>query len=252
MTYTKPVFSQIIAGLNPYNLVLMFTDTERLLIAIGIVGSTVMPHNLYLHSSLCQSRRITELQPQSIAMTTLTETRASTHSMLDHRSTKMTLRFATYDALLALLLAFMVNSTILIVGASAFHYNPLIKDPSAISELQDAYHSLRDYVGYFAATMFAVALFASGQSSTITGTIAGQVIMSGFLRLKLKPVIRRVVTRAFAIVPALVTVAMYGEKGMNRLLVLSQVVLSCQLPFAIVPLIMFVSSRNIMGGAREL
>ena len=157
-------------------------------------------------------------------------------------SIKLTIKYFTYDISVSLLLAFLVNSMILIVAASAFHD----RDLRQVRELEIAYNQLRKNVHYIAATLFAIALLASGLSSTITGTIAGQIVMSGFLDLKFKPWIRRLLTRSLAILPALLTIMIYGEQSLARLLILSQVVLSFQLPFAVLPLIMFTSSETVM------
>ena len=159
------------------------------------------------------------------------------------RSTTLTLRYATIDTMVALTIAFLINSTILIVGAAAFWS----RGATDVQELQDAYHALALYVGQGAATLFAVALLASGQSSTVTGTMAGQIVMSGFLDIRLRPVFRRLVTRLLAILPAILTILIAGDDKLNDLIVLSQVVLSFQLPFAIVPLVYFTSRRQFMG-----
>ncbi|KAI3652530.1 hypothetical protein MP228_001955 [Amoeboaphelidium protococcarum] len=268
--YTKPDFISVLSGFNPLNVVQMFTQTERLLIAIGIMGATVMPHNLYLHSSICQNLHLVHEDSVSgvgdgiqiidgvddielDVQTSVNETSPSPASNNFQDSVRLTLRYATFDMVVALIFAFIVNATILIVGASAFYTNPDVrKDPSQMAELQDAHASLQKYIGSGAAALFAIALLASGQSSTITGTIAGQVVMNGFLNLRLKPVIRRLFTRVCAILPALITVLLYGQNGLNRLLVISQVILSCQLPFALIPLNLFVSSKEIMSGGRSL
>ncbi|KAI3635426.1 hypothetical protein MIR68_006064 [Amoeboaphelidium protococcarum] len=268
--YTKPDFISVLTGFNPLNILQMFTQTERLLIAIGIMGATVMPHNLYLHSSICQNKHL--VHEDSISgdgddeqiiygvddieldvQTSVNETNPSPTRSTFQDSVRLTLRYATFDMVVALIFAFIVNATILVVGASAFYSNSDVRsDPSQVAELQDAHASLQKYIGSGAAALFAIALLASGQSSTITGTIAGQVVMNGFLNLRLKPVIRRLFTRVCAILPALITVLLYGQNGLNRLLVISQVILSCQLPFALIPLNLFVSSKEIMGGGRSL
>ncbi len=197
-------------------------DRHALLLAIGILGATVMPHNLYLHSSIVQTRRIgrspAELQDG--------------------------LRLCTFDTLVSLSLALLINAAILTLAATAFH----ARGHTEVTEIQDAYHLLDPLVGSALASMlFGIALLAAGQSSTFTGTIAGQVLMEGFLQLKIPCWQRRLVTRAIALVPAFVGVWWLGEGGVGRLLVASQVVLSLQLPFAMWPLIRMTSDRTLMG-----
>ena len=193
-----------------------------LYLAIGIVGATVMPHNLYLHSSVVQTRRV-----------------AATDD-----GQREALRFATLDAVASLSLAFLVNAAIMMLAASAFNAS----GNRAVTDIAGAYRLIEPVVGSaLAATLFAIALLASGQSSTFTGTIAGQVIMEGFLNLKIPCWQRRVITRGLALGPAFLGVWLLGDAGVGKLLVLSQVVLSFQLPFAIWPLIRFTSSRTVMG-----
>lgn len=187
-----------------------------LLIALGILGATVMPHNLYLHSSIVQTRRFEDL--------------------------KQAIRYNTLDTVLALGSAFFVNAAILVLAAAAFHRNGHI-----VSELQDAHSLLRPLLGGAASVAFAVALLASGQSSTITGTLAGQIVMEGFLKLKIDPVKRRMITRGLALIPAVALIVFTGGKDTVKLLTLSQVVLSMQLSFAIFPLVMFTSEKKRMG-----
>lgn len=198
------------------------SDPGQLFLAIAILGATVMPHNLYLHSSLVKTR-IVEHTP--------------------HGRSK-TLKLATWDSSIALGLAFFINAAILIVAAAVFH----AAGRTEVTEIQEAYHLLTPMMGASAASViFGVALLASGQNSTITGTIAGQIVMEGFLGLRLPIWLRRLVTRLLAIVPAAAAVGYFGDMGATKLLLLSQVVLSLQLPFAVVPLVRFTGSRRIMG-----
>jgi manganese transport protein len=198
------------------------TDPGMLYIAIGILGATVMPHNLYLHSSIVQSRRY-ERTPQG---------------------KREAIRLANVDSAFALTIALFVNAAILIVAAAVFHRRGLFN----VAAIQDAFKLLSPLVGATgASTLFAVALLASGQNSSITGTLAGQVVMEGFIHIRLKPWLRRLVTRSLAIIPTIVVVAITGEQGTEKLLILSQVILSFQLSFAVVPLVLFTSSRARMG-----
>ncbi|WP_295521905.1 Nramp family divalent metal transporter [uncultured Pseudacidovorax sp.] len=192
-----------------------------LYLAIGIVGATVMPHNLYLHSSVVQTRLVARTPA----------------------ATREAVRLGTMDAVLSLTLALFVNAAILILAASAFHGGAR----TPVTEIEDAYRLIEPVVGGLAATLFGIALLASGQSSTFTGTIAGQIIMEGFLDLKIPCWQRRLITRALAIVPAFVGVWWFGDGGVGKMLVLSQVVLSFQLPFAIWPLVRFTSDKRLMG-----
>ena len=197
------------------------TDPARLYLAIGILGATVMPHNLYLHSSIVQTRKY--------APTAAGKREA--------------IRFATIDSTVALMSALFINGAILIVAAAAFH-----RQSKVVEELQDAHELLAPMLGTAAASvLFAVALLASGQNSTLTGTLAGQVVMEGFIHLRLRPWLRRMITRGLAVLPAAIIAGVYGNKGANQLLLFSQVVLSLQLPFAVIPLIHFTSSRRKMG-----
>ena len=195
-------------------------NTAALLIALGILGATVMPHNLYLHSAIVQTRAFGK----------------------GARDVKAALAFNAVDTVIALGAAFFVNAAILVLAAAVFWTNGV-----AVEELQQAHELLRPALGGIAATAFAVALLASGQSSTITGTLAGQIVMEGFLRIRIAPWLRRMVTRGLAIVPALVVISATGGRDTVTLLVVSQVVLSMQLPFAIFPLVMVTSSRARMG-----
>ncbi|MGZ8470110.1 MAG: Nramp family divalent metal transporter [Gemmatirosa sp.] len=197
-------------------------DREKLYIAIGILGATVMPHNLYLHSSIVQTRRY----EQSAA------------------GKQEAVRFAFIDSTVALSLALFINAAILIVAAATFHTS----GNTQVAEIQDAYKLLSPLLGVGAAsTVFALALLASGQNSTLTGTLAGQIVMEGFLDIRLRPWLRRLITRAIAIVPAVIVSILYGESGTARLLVFSQVILSLQLSFAVFPLVNFTSDRLKMG-----
>jgi manganese transport protein len=195
---------------------------HALYLAVGVLGATVMPHNLYLHSSVVQTRLTAP----------------------DETSTRTALRFATIDTVVALVLATFVNAAILCVSASTFHAHGFAQ----VAEIEDAYRLLAPITGAAAATLlFGIALFASGQSATFTGTVAGQVILEGFLDLKIPCWQRRIITRGLALIPALGGVLWLGDHAVGRLLVLSQVVLSLQLPFAIYPLIRFTGNRAIMG-----
>ena len=197
-------------------------NPEMLYLSIGILGATVMPHNLYLHSSIVQTRNF------------------------DKSTTgkREAIRFATLDSTVSLFLAFLINAAILIVAAASFHFS----GNHGVADIAQAYHLLDPVLGVkLAGIFFALALLASGQNATITGTLAGQIVMEGFLHLQLKPWLRRLITRLIAVVPAMCTAIWYGEKGVTDLLVLSQVVLSLQLPFAVIPLVLFTSSRNKMG-----
>jgi manganese transport protein len=198
------------------------TNPAMLYVAIGILGATVMPHNLYLHSSIVQVRQVVQ-------------TEAGKRSAI---------KFATIDSTVALFLAFFINAAILVTAAAAFHG----KGHEDVADIADAHKLLTPVLGATAAsTIFALALLASGQSSTLTGTLAGQIVMEGFLNLRLKPWVRRLITRLVAVVPALVVAILYGEKGTGQLLVFSQVVLSLQLSFAVVPLVLFTNDKLKMG-----
>ena len=218
---SQPVISEMLAGFIPRHEIV--TNPMMLYIAIGILGATVMPHNLYLHSAAVQTRDYPRTD----------------------EGKRDAAKWATLDSSIALMLALFVNAAILILAASAFH----TIGRTDVAEIQDAYKLLSPTLGAAAAsTLFAVALSASGQNSTITATLAGQIVMEGFLRLRLSPWLRRLFTRGLAIVPTVIVAAVYGESGTARLLILSQVVLSMQLPFAIVPLVQFTSDKTKMGG----
>jgi manganese transport protein len=200
----------------------ILTDPAMLYIAIGILGATVMPHNLYLHSSIVQTRRY---------MDTLA-------------SKAEAIRFATIDSSVALMSALFINAAILIVAAAAFHGTQY----ESVADIGDAYKLLSPLLGTTAAgVLFAVALLCSGQNATLTGTLAGQIVMEGFVNIRLRPWLRRLITRLVAIVPAVIVVTLYGERGTGALLILSQVILSLQLPFAVFPLVSFTSDRRKMG-----
>jgi manganese transport protein len=197
-------------------------NPEMLYIAVGILGATVMPHNLYLHSSIVQTRKYQDAV----------------------ESRREAVRFATIDSTVALMSALFLNGAILVVAAATFHGT----GHQDVADISDAYLLLAPLLGTnLASTLFAVALLFSGQNATLTGTLAGQIVMEGFLNIRLRPWLRRLITRLIAIVPALFTVALYGERGTAALLILSQVVLSLQLPFAVFPLVMFVGNRKKMG-----
>lgn len=213
----KPDLHAVVGGLVPSSL-----NGSALFIAIGILGATVMPHNLYLHTALVQTRKFDKDEP----------------------GIKRALRFNFIDSVIALNLAFLVNAAILILAASTFHQNGL----SNIASIEQAHSLLNRLLGSsLAPILFAIALIAAGQSSTVTGTLAGQIVMEGYLNLKMKPWIRRLLTRSVAILPAIIVLLWFGESAINELLIGSQVVLSMQLGFAIVPLIIFVSSKKRMG-----
>jgi manganese transport protein len=218
--WSKPSLGGVILGFIPVPE--LVTNHEMLYAAIGILGATVMPHNLYLHSSIVQTRafeRTVEGKREAI-------------------------RYATIDSTLALTFALFINAAILIVAAATFH----TAGKTDVAEIQDAFQMLSPMLGAgLASAVFAIALLASGQNSTLTGTLAGQIVMEGFLRFRMKPWVRRVMTRALAIVPAVIASILYGESGTAKLLILSQVILSLQLGFAVVPLVQFTADRKKMG-----
>ena len=197
------------------------TDKDKLYIAIGILGATVMPHNLYLHSSIVQTRRYDE----------------------NPAGRREAVRYAFVDSTIALSFALFINAAILIVAAASFHGS----GNSAVAEIQDAYKLLTPLLGAGASAVFALALLASGQNSTLTGTLAGQIVMEGFLDIRIRPWLRRLITRLIAIVPAVTVAIIGGESGTAKLLILSQVILSLQLSFAVFPLVMFTSDKLKMG-----
>jgi manganese transport protein len=217
---SRPELSGVFRGFVPSPVILR--DPEMLYIAIGILGATVMPHNLYLHSSIVQTRKYD----------------------LSREGKREAVRFAFVDSTIALSFALFINAAILIVAAATFHRT----GNTQVAEIQDAYQLLSPLLGVGAASIvFALALLASGQNSTLTGTLAGQIVMEGFLNIRIRPWLRRLITRAIAIVPAAIVAILYGESGTAKLLVLSQVVLSLQLSFAVFPLVMFTSDRGKMG-----
>ncbi len=217
---SKPDIASVLSGLVPRPEIV--ANPGMLYIAIGILGATVMPHNLYLHSSIVQTRDF----PRNDA------------------GRKSAIKFATIDSTVSLFLAFFINAAILILAAAAFHFS----GNQQVADITDAHRLLDPILGVkLAGILFAVALLASGQNSTLTGTLAGQIVMEGFLNLRLKPWLRRLITRLVAIVPALVVAVLYGEKGTSELLVLSQVILSLQLSFAVVPLVQFTNDKAKMG-----
>lgn len=217
MFFAKPDIAQVVAGLIP-----SIPNSAALYIAIGIIGATVMPHNLYLHSSLVQTRKFERT----------------------FKGIKQAIRYNFVDSFIALNLAFFVNAAILILAAATFFDNGLHE----IADIQDAHKMLEPLLGTsWASVLFALALIAAGQSSTITGTLAGQIVMEGYLNLRIQPWVRRIVTRLIAILPAFLTILYFGEESTGKLLLFSQVVLSLQLGFAIVPLIHFVSDKRKMG-----
>jgi manganese transport protein len=218
--FAQPLWREAAQAIIPRTEI--FRNRDMLYIAIGILGATVMPHNLYLHSSIVQ-------------------TRAFGVSVGDRREA---LRYAVLDSTVALSFALFVNAAILILGAAAFHTRGLHN----VAEIADAYKLLSPVLGVsLASTVFACALLASGQNSTLTGTLAGQIVMEGFLNIRLKPWVRRLITRALAITPAVLVIGIAGEGKVTSLIVLSQVILSFQLPFAIIPLIQFTGDRAKMG-----
>ncbi len=220
MALAKPEIAALVAGLVPTTEIV--TNPTMLYIAIGILGATVMPHNLYLHSAIVQVRHMGD-------------------SPEDKRET---IRFATIDSTVALFFAFLINAAILILSAATFHGTGY----EHVADIHDAHRLLAPLLGTtLASVLFAVALLASGQNSTITGTLAGQIVMEGFLDIRLPAWLRRMITRLLAIVPAVIVTAMYGDRGTGALLILSQVILSLQLSFAVVPLVQFTSSRAKMG-----
>ncbi len=218
--FSNPSVAAVLGGFIPKPEVV--TNSGMLYLAIGILGATVMPHNLYLHSSIVQTRRYERTAGGKAEA----------------------IKFAVIDSTVALSLALLINAAILIVSAATFH-NTGHQD---VAEIQDAYQLLSPTVGVgMASALFAFALLASGQNSTLTGTLAGQIVMEGFLNLRIKPWLRRLITRLLAIIPAIICTALYGEKGVGKLIVLSQVVLSLQLSFAVVPLVMFTNDPKKMG-----
>jgi manganese transport protein len=219
LIFSKPDLGAVAAGLVPRAEILQ--NPKMLYVSIGILGATVMPHNLYLHSAIVQTRRWQETSDQKWEA----------------------IKFGTIDSTIALSFALFINAGILILAASAFHFS----GNQGVGEIQDAYKLLSPVLGApLASTLFGIALLASGQSSTLTSTMAGQIVMEGFLDIRLSPWLRRLVTRLVAITPALVTIIIWGEDSTTNLLILSQVILSLQLSFAVVPLVLFTSDKRLM------
>lgn len=217
---SAPAIAPLLIGFIPTSQLIF--NPNMLYLAIGILGATVMPHNLYLHSAIVQTRKYEE----------------------SDKGKKEAIKFATIDSNTALILALFVNAAILIVSAATFYTNGY----NEVAEIEDAYKLLAPLLGAgFASTIFAIALLASGQNSTITGTLTGQIIMEGFVNIRLKPWLRRLITRLLAIIPAVLFIGWYGANGATELLIFSQVVLSIQLSFAVFPLLMFTGNRKIMG-----
>jgi manganese transport protein len=220
LAYSRPDLMAVARGFLPTSA--LFHDREMLYLAVGILGATVMPHNLYLHSSIVQTRNYGD----------------------SNESRREAVSFAVLDSTVALTSALFINGAILVVAAATFHGTGY----ESVADISDAYKLLAPLLGTtLASTVFALALLFSGQNATLTGTLAGQIVMEGFLNLRMRPWLRRLLTRLVAIVPALVTVVLYGERATGNLLILSQVVLSLQLPFAVIPLILFVSDKRQMG-----
>lgn len=218
--WTQPSLSGILGGFLPTSSIV--TNPAMLYVSIGIIGATVMPHNLYLHSSIVQTRKYEQ----------------------SSSGKREAIKFATIDSSVALMFALLINASILIVSAAAFHF----AGRHDVAEIQDAYKLLSPMLGVpVASAVFIIALLASGQNSTLTGTLAGQIIMEGFIRLRMRPWLRRIITRALAIIPAVVVIGMFGESKTTELLIASQVVLSMQLGFAVWPLMRFTSERAKMG-----
>lgn len=220
LVISKPAVNELLGGLVPSTEIVK--NPAMLYIAIGILGATVMPHNLYLHSSIVQTRDYNR----------------------DREGKKEAIKFATLDSTVSLMLAFFINGAILVLAAATFH----VTDNKDVADIHDAYKMLTPILGAsMASIVFAIALLASGQNSTLTGTLAGQIVMEGFLNIRLKPWLRRLITRLIAVIPAMIVAILYGEEGTTDLLVLSQVILSMQLSFAVVPLVMFTNDKAKMG-----
>jgi manganese transport protein len=218
--FSRPDFREVLGGFAPKLEIVQ--NPAMLFVAIGILGATVMPHNLYLHSSIVQTRKYEQ----------------------NAAGKREAIKFATIDSTVALMFALFINAAILIVSAATFH----TRGQNEVAEIQDAYQLLSPTLGVgMASAVFAIALLASGQNSTLTGTLAGQIVMEGFLNIRLRPWLRRLITRVIAIIPAVIVTALYGESGTAKLLVISQVILSLQLSFAVIPLILFTGNRKLMG-----
>jgi manganese transport protein len=220
MWFARPSIVGVMLGFVPSTQIV--TNTQMLYVAIGILGATVMPHNLYLHSSIVQTRKYEQ----------------------SAEGKREAIMFATLDSTVALMFALFINAAILILSAATFHFN----GHTDVAEIDQAYQLLSPTLGVgIASAVFAIALLASGQNSTITGTLAGQIVMEGFLNIRIRPWLRRLITRMIAIIPAVICSALYGDSGTGKLLVFSQVLLSLQLPFAVIPLLMFTGERKKMG-----
>jgi len=217
---SHPNFMPLVSNLIPKQEIVY--NPSMLYLAIGIMGATVMPHNLYLHSSIVQTRNYKR----------------------NEAGKKMAIKFAAIDSTVALMFAFFINASILIVAGATFHNT----GHQGVADIMEAHTLLAPLLGTtLASTLFAVALLASGQNSTLTGTLAGQIVMEGFLNIRLKPWLRRLITRAIAIIPAFIVTIIYGSKGIANLLLLSQVILSMQLSFAVIPLLLFTGNPKKMG-----
>jgi len=218
--WSRPDFAAVAAGFVPHTEIVR--NPQMLYIAIAILGATVMPHNLYLHSSIVQTRKYLDT----------------------HESRREAISYATIDSSVALMSALFINAAILVMSAAVFHG----RGHDEVADISEAYKLLSPLLGTtMASVLFAVALLCSGQNATLTGTLAGQIVMEGFINLRLRPWLRRLITRLIAIVPAIAVVLLYGERGTGPLLILSQVILSLQLPFAVFPLVAFTSDRRKMG-----
>ena len=216
---SNPNVTDLVEGYIPSSEII--TNPSILFVGLGILGATVMPHNLYLHSSIIQTRSYERTE----------------------KGKKEAVTFARIDSIFSLTIAFLINSMILILGASAFYGNGQV-----VSGIEDAYALLAPTIGAsIASTLFAIALLASGQNSTITGTLSGQIVMEGFIHLRVKPWVRRIITRLLAVIPVFIVTIIAGENGTTDLLIFSQVILSMQLPFALVPLVLFTSDKDKMG-----
>ncbi len=221
MAYAQPVWGDVLRGFIPQASIAQ--SPQMLYLALGILGATVMPHNLYLHSSIIQTRKIGDSREEKLEA----------------------IRMGTIDSTVALMFALFINASILILAAATFH----VAGRYEVAEIQDAHALLGPMLGApLAATLFAVALLASGLNSTVTATLTGQIIMEGFINFRITPWLRRLITRGIAIVPALIAIVYFGESGLAKLLVMSQVVLSLQLPFAMIPLVLFTANQGKMRG----
>ena len=261
LVYSQPVAVDVLKGFLPSLEIL--TNKEALYLSIGIIGATVMPHNLYLHSSIVKlrtSRELNKLASSQASMSSRSDlmTMEQREQMdladedkgavsIKHSTIRRTLKYTFWDSTVALTFALYVNSAILIVSAATFKYKYPDQDTSGLADFFDAFHLLSQYLGKAAGYVFAIALLMAGQSSTLTATLAGQIIMEGFLgESYLKPWVRRLLTRCLAIVPALAIVIIKGQSGLTQLLLASQVALSIQLPFAVIPLVLFTSMNRCM------